>query len=369
MALKTVDLGFFNGDYKPWGLEKEFNDFELESRHFPSKVGGKPAWLDLANLPKPSELQCRLCGGPSKFLLQVYSPDQDKVSGFHRTLFVFICPNSECWRAASSATSTSSTSTSSAADQAPVLVFRSQLGRENQFYPVDPPVEKPDWRTDIRAECYGTLCPVCGCRADKGCAQCRGVSYCGPAHQRLDWRRGHKKECAPGAVYSGPHATDLFKEGLIEIEEEPEKQKESQSVPADLSSLMMSPTMETEDVDDQDWDEIESSQTEDKASQKFNERVKRDPHQILRYDRDGVPLLCSYSRQGTLAADPCSCGAHRSFEFQILPQLLSVLDLGLDDGIDWGSIYVFTCSRSCDITGYREESAVILHFDNTNLPM
>ena len=35
----------------------------------------------------------------------------------------------------------------------------------------------------------------------------------------------------------------------------------------------------------QDWDEIESTQTEDKASEKFNERVKRDPHQILRYLR------------------------------------------------------------------------------------
>ena len=54
------------------------------------------------------------------------------------------------------------------------------------------------------------------------------MSYCGPAHQRLDWRRGHKQECVNGAVYTGPHATDHFNEGLIEIEEEPDKQKESQ---------------------------------------------------------------------------------------------------------------------------------------------
>ena len=35
---KNVDLGFYNGDYPAWGLEKEFESFEVESRYFPSKV-------------------------------------------------------------------------------------------------------------------------------------------------------------------------------------------------------------------------------------------------------------------------------------------------------------------------------------------
>ena len=38
---KEVDLGFFNGDFKPWGLEKDYDDFEVESRYFPSKVLSK----------------------------------------------------------------------------------------------------------------------------------------------------------------------------------------------------------------------------------------------------------------------------------------------------------------------------------------
>ena len=33
-----VDLGFFNGDVPAWDLEREFYEFELESRFFPSKV-------------------------------------------------------------------------------------------------------------------------------------------------------------------------------------------------------------------------------------------------------------------------------------------------------------------------------------------
>ena len=41
MSGKTVDLGFFNGDYKPWDLEKEFKDFELESRDWIFKQKNK----------------------------------------------------------------------------------------------------------------------------------------------------------------------------------------------------------------------------------------------------------------------------------------------------------------------------------------
>ena len=35
---KNVDLGFFNGDFEPWDLEKEYEEYEVESRYFPSKV-------------------------------------------------------------------------------------------------------------------------------------------------------------------------------------------------------------------------------------------------------------------------------------------------------------------------------------------
>ena len=51
----SVDLGYFNGDYSPWDLKADYETWELASRHFPSKVCGRPAWLDLQNLP-PSTL-------------------------------------------------------------------------------------------------------------------------------------------------------------------------------------------------------------------------------------------------------------------------------------------------------------------------
>ena len=62
MGSTTVDLGF---------LETEFESWEVESRHFPSKVGGRPAWLDMEHLPATQLLACPHCGQPRVFLLQV----------------------------------------------------------------------------------------------------------------------------------------------------------------------------------------------------------------------------------------------------------------------------------------------------------
>lgn len=57
----SVDLGF---------LEKQ-DAWLLTNKFFPSKVGGRPAWLELQNLPTATELKCADCKGELTFLLQV----------------------------------------------------------------------------------------------------------------------------------------------------------------------------------------------------------------------------------------------------------------------------------------------------------
>ena len=118
----NVDLGFLETDYEAW---------EVESRFFPSKVGGKPAWLDLKYLPAVSEMLCPDCQMPRKFLLQVYAPDNNSSQAFHRTIFLFICTTNSCW---------------TESDRSPVLVLRSQLCRDNDYYPSSPPEEGGAWR-------------------------------------------------------------------------------------------------------------------------------------------------------------------------------------------------------------------------------
>lgn len=63
------------------GFLDKTDKWRLESRYFPSKVGGKPAWLDLKNLPPTEKLTCKCCNKPLMFLAQIYAPDDDDENG------------------------------------------------------------------------------------------------------------------------------------------------------------------------------------------------------------------------------------------------------------------------------------------------
>lgn len=169
-----VDLGFVE-IVEPWKLLSHF---------FPSKVGGKPAWLALDNLPKADQLRCGKCGKVCVFLMQVYAPaDQLNPSAFHRTLFIFICQDPNC-------------SMPNRTDN--LIVFRSQLGKQNSFYSDLPPNED-DFDANScdypKASDHQTLCAVCGCPGQWKCGKCKQVSYCDKIHQTAHWKAGHKQNC------------------------------------------------------------------------------------------------------------------------------------------------------------------------------
>ena len=125
--MAKVDIGFAE-KCEPW---------RLQSRFFPSKIGGKPAWLNLRDLPKKEQIACDYCKDPCIFLCQVYAPYEEDNKAFHRTLYLFICKNLDCCKTNKSGN---------------LKVFRSQLEKFNEFYPSNPPVENKDWRTDISKE-------------------------------------------------------------------------------------------------------------------------------------------------------------------------------------------------------------------------
>ena len=169
---KPVELGFAQEQKDSWKLASPF---------FASKLGGKPAWLNLAALPSAADLQCGACSGPTKFLLQIYAPI-DHPNGFHRSVFLFLCPNSKCWGREGEGKRT-------------VLALRSQLPRQNPFYSPEPPTFDLQL-SKVGPEKFGLkLCRVCGVLADQHCAGCKKVNYCSKAHQTLDWSDGHKQEC------------------------------------------------------------------------------------------------------------------------------------------------------------------------------
>lgn len=92
----------------------------------------------------------------------------------------------------------------------------------------------------------------------------------------------------------------------------------------------------------------------------FKQRVAHVPGQVLRFCRwaGAEPLWLGSAGKPQPGAEgvspPCTCGAPRDFEFQIMPQVLDALQVpprlgagGSHDELDFGTIAVYTCTRSC----------------------
>ncbi|UYV74670.1 PDCD2 [Cordylochernes scorpioides] len=295
--------------------------YTLKSKYFPNKVGGKPAWLSLKNLPKQDDLRCKECNSLCKFLLQIYSPTKEE-SGYHRSIFLFYCPNGSC---------------SIKNTDKKCIAFRSQLPKSNEFYSYDSDSENEDTCDKPSASDYNKLCNVCGYIGPLHCGACKKVFYCGKAHQTLDWKQGHKKACKISQYYKNEYP---LPEGEIAIEPEPvEKKVEDQE--SGLNTENMEPTMQ--DVPASQLEQF--AQQEDVVFSKFKERISREPHQVLRYGEE-KPLWVGKEVPANIP--PCSsCGAPRTFLFQVMPQLLNHLH---SEELDWGTLAVYICSKSCDGT-------------------
>lgn len=169
----------------------------LCSHQFPSKLGGKPAWLSLSPIPDNKDLECGLCGKILCFLLQVYCPIECIENAFHRAIFVFICRNAECYKNNSNQN---------------FSVFRSQLSRNNQFYSPEPPKDDDKGPS---AETYHDLCVVCGSKGPKRCSRCKIVTYCSKEHQEVDWKKTHKAVCEKNTSSGGNNTSQFTGINLI----------------------------------------------------------------------------------------------------------------------------------------------------------
>ncbi len=73
----------------------EDNSFLLTRKFFPSKVGGKPAWLvpdECLSSDIVPFMSCDACGKSMSFLIQIYAPVESAPHAFHRTIFCLFLP-------------------------------------------------------------------------------------------------------------------------------------------------------------------------------------------------------------------------------------------------------------------------------------
>ncbi|KAK3863573.1 hypothetical protein Pcinc_030669 [Petrolisthes cinctipes] len=343
MTEVVVELGF---------IEKA-PTWKLQSRFFPSKVGGHPAWLALKDLPSSEELTCLRCNKPLIFLCQLYAPFHHKEECFHRTVFVFVCRDSGCCQDN---------------DSSNIRVFRCQLPRDNEFYPYEPPKEEKPESDGPCAGDFNNLCRICGALGPKVCGGCKMARYCSKEHQALDWKSGHKAECKdPGSLSKTSPFSSKFLFPEFEVELEPEeleagREKSDEEVMKEYQDLLRSGQVTHQDDDDSDT-EVDlvnmASKETDKQFQKFRTRIKEFPDQVVRYDRGREPLWVS-SENHPMEVPPCPhCGEPRQFEFQVMPQLLVHLKVdNMGHSIDWGTVLIYSCQESCKATRpYVEEIA------------
>ena len=382
----------------------------------PSKVGGKPAWLNPRNIPKPEELQCAQCQDPLKFLLQIYTKQFDQ--SYHRMIYIFICRKHEC-----------------CGKKGTIKVFRSQLPEQNVFYDPkfygndeseinelkmqqkeDELLAKLTEYKSLRIEPYSSTpnCIVCGHYGQFKCSQCKNplIYYCSKQHQKYHWYKQHKKYCKDLKKNESMKQLETclkdYTFPTFEIVPDEEPLPDYEDVTAGIDGLKLGSNKNAHGVDtaklirqykrakktegddgynDEDLKLLEKQLAKDFDDKylKFQERIHRAPAQIIRYadgednvdgdgdlDDDGNENKWSEPLwMGSQDVIDCekdvpkcdNCGGMRRFEFQVMPQLLSILKQGIDD-LDWGILAVFSCEKSCG-DGNKKYFEEFVHYQSS----
>ncbi|KAI6234312.1 Programmed cell death protein 2 [Aphelenchoides fujianensis] len=381
-----------SGDDVKLGLPRVLREdelYQLRRHYLPlGKVGGKPQWLDPVRVPKAEDVKCGVCSKPMAFVVQIYGYPPNAPfppSAFHRYLYVFVCRNGEC---------------SKPNEAANLKVLRSQLPLKNPFFataPLDPTVEVEDPFFDETK--FAHLCNTCGLKATSKCAKCSQAWYCSRDHQVIDWTSGHRAKCGKTAEESEgpkeevddaaefalgdrsrvpPENSFLFREYGLTIgtdyerpghadgeesgsdEEDEAEDEQKQAEQREEAKRIMEDIRAKENneqaADGGAADPLELlDEEEDRAYNDFCRAVGRNPRQLLRYALGGRPLSATDrsplpSVEAGHVPNCERCGTARVFEFQLMPHLLSLLEVDAPGAsVDWAAVFVFTCKNSCDL--------------------
>eukprot|EP01060_Flectonema_neradi_P001861 TRINITY_DN11150_c0_g1_i2.p2 TRINITY_DN11150_c0_g1~~TRINITY_DN11150_c0_g1_i2.p2 ORF type:complete len:301 (+),score=64.20 TRINITY_DN11150_c0_g1_i2:1416-2318(+) len=263
------------------------------------KIGGLPKFVDCESGAQAKEQMmkkntCGVCGDPMYLLVQAYCPlgNQDRI------LYVLCCNDSHCheknarvsWR-----------------------VFSHTMPQQ----PNDQDAEEEEEDDDTQLSSI-------------------------PIPDALPW-------CYPEI------ALDTFEEPEEAEYTEEEEIKKMESINKEAGS-----------VPDSDLHDIETSgyaNMVDKTIAKFQARLQRCPTQVVRWGYSGKPLWISESHQ-LAKPPPCQeCGEPQTFEFQVIPTIVHVVGADkhlkptasiTDDGLDFGTLTIYSCSSLCESPSFRE---------------
>ncbi|KAI7897925.1 programmed cell death protein 2 [Cokeromyces recurvatus] len=393
----NVLLGFLDGK------------IEIDDDAYATKLGGLPVWLDPKSPPSSKVCKCHNCGDPMYLIFQSYAPLSD--SPYHRVFYVWGCNKRSCMRKEGS-----------------FSVIRSHMIDEGYLKAQRQKEEEKRKREEKKKAAAAKNQQAFGQGFQLGdlwgnSAGSFGNPVTGNGFGMI--KASSKPTTAASIVASTlppKKNTDQQAEQLIEKM----SQLGIQQDPIDTSTLPFFPGyylyVDDEVLDDSmmgidlsryqeyldmeknllmEMDEGEVWQGEryekqqlprgvDKQFKKFTERVEYAPSQCVRYEFNGHPLFYSalQPQQQQLITSPCKyCNGPRVFEFQLMPNILSILPTTeyaakeqpttntknmdpktlLDSwniGMEFGTILVFACQKDChpssiDDIAYMEEAAIV----------
>ncbi|XP_054444978.1 programmed cell death protein 2-like [Pteronotus mesoamericanus] len=312
-----------------------------------SKLGGLPDALPAVASPRPV---CERCRQPLALVVQVYCPLES--SPFHRLLHVFACPSPRCGSGGARSWK----------------VFRSQfLQMQEKEVPdtqkQDNGLAAEDWcegADDWGSDNEEAPSPQLSLDFGNDSNNARDIDWTAQLQDLClqDAVRGAALPVPPGEGMALPSVVPQFLSYYICVVDEDDYRD---VVSLDHAHCLLREYQQREGIDMEQLlsQSLSSDGNEkyektiirsgDKTFYKFMKRIAACQEQILRYSWSGEPLFLTCSTSGVTELPTCShCGAQRTFEFQLMPALVSMLrstDSGLS--VEFGTILIYTCEKSC----------------------
>ncbi|XP_060041674.1 programmed cell death protein 2-like [Erinaceus europaeus] len=311
-----------------------------------SKLGGLPDAPPGVAAPRPV---CEGCGQPLAMVVQVYCPLEG--SPFHRLLHVFACPRPGCDSGKSSWKVLRCQFL-----QMPENEAQDTKKQENGLAAKDWCEGADDWGSDSEETPSPQLTLNLG--SDSNSARDRDWTAQLQNLRLQDTVQVAAAPVPPGQRVALPSVVPQFLPYYIGVVEEDDYQdfvsldhahsllrEYQQKEGVDMDELL-SQSLSSDGGEKYEKTKIKSG---DKTFYKFMKRIAACQEQILRYSWSGEPLFLTCPTSNATDLPACSyCGGHRTFEFQLMPALVSMLRSGnLGLSVEFGTVLIYTCEKSC----------------------
>ncbi|XP_040893494.1 programmed cell death protein 2-like isoform X2 [Toxotes jaculatrix] len=326
----------------------ELDPKRYQSSYLTNKVGGQPDRLPVISRQSP---RCGRCGAPLAHVAQVYCPLDG--SPYHRNLHLFACPGAECsgrsesWRVLRS----QCLETEVAAAQKPSRPAPAQ----------EAPLSATDWceaADDWGMKEEGDDGWGGGVKKDSQVQEQASVPEAeeGPALSEMDVS-SRLHDLSLGESHED---VSVFRPFFISVVEESDLCGEDDDLEHAQELLREYERREGVVVGELDGCEESYEKTRarhgDGVFSGFMKKISLCPQQILRYCRGGKPLFISEppSNMAQVVSVCGSCGGSRTFELQLMPALVSLLqrtDSSTETELEFGTVLVYTCTKSCWTAG------------------